>query len=358
MPTIHVIDLAKLVKRIVIDAPKVHPYIFAIDRTKRPTQKRLIQAISKGIGTSEIANHPLTFKIPAYDFLTINLKMRTSDAFKDGQLTPEEEENTEDPEALLLTKKFPWHTEKGIIGNIRTLNNEFNEFRGLNPVKIFVSGPPASGKTFYSKSLAEYYNIPRVHVKQLTDEAFRIAGMEDEDIGEDEDKANLKGKITELRENMKAEMEEARGDPPEDMEDGWPEIDETTLPVRVPDDFLYKLLKLKLNENDCRNRGYILDGYPRTYKDSQFTFLKKVIKYDEEGEEVAEESEELEEGEEKTFDNYIKNDDIFPGSTIVLTGSNDDLIKRVKELPEESISGTHYNQADMERRLAAYCKAN
>jgi len=45
----------------------------------------------------------------------------------------------------------------------------------------------------------------------------------------------------------------------------------------VPDELLWQMLKLKLGENDCRNRGYILDGFPRTYKDAQNTFLKKVI---------------------------------------------------------------------------------
>ena len=42
VPTIHIIDLARLVRRVVIDDPKEHPYIFAIDKTRRPTQKRLI----------------------------------------------------------------------------------------------------------------------------------------------------------------------------------------------------------------------------------------------------------------------------------------------------------------------------
>lgn len=60
------------------------------------------------------------------------------------------------------------------------LNKEFNENRGLNPVKIFVTGPPASGKTFYSTQLAKYYNIPRVSVKQLSDEALRISLLDDE----------------------------------------------------------------------------------------------------------------------------------------------------------------------------------
>lgn len=78
--------------------------------------------------------------------MKINLKMKTSDIFKDG----EPPEDAEDPEEAAKKLKFPWHSEKGIIENIRMLNEEFNHFRGLNPVKIFITGPPASGKTFYA----------------------------------------------------------------------------------------------------------------------------------------------------------------------------------------------------------------
>ena len=54
VPTIHVLDLASLVRRIAIEAPKEHPFIFAIDRSKRPTQKRIVTAISKLMGTGEV----------------------------------------------------------------------------------------------------------------------------------------------------------------------------------------------------------------------------------------------------------------------------------------------------------------
>lgn len=70
--------------------------------------------------------------------------MRTSDAFKDG----EPPEDAEDPEEAAKALKFPWHCEKGIVENALMLNNEFNEVRGLHPVKIFITGPPASGKTY------------------------------------------------------------------------------------------------------------------------------------------------------------------------------------------------------------------
>jgi hypothetical protein len=76
----------------------------------------------------------------------IDLKLKKSDAFKDG----EPPEDAEDPEEEAKKLKFPWHCEKGIIDNIRKLNIEYNEFRGLKPVKIFITGPPAGGKTTYA----------------------------------------------------------------------------------------------------------------------------------------------------------------------------------------------------------------
>jgi len=50
VPTIHVTDLARMVKKISEAAPE-RQYIFGIDNTRKPTQKKLICAISEGIGT-------------------------------------------------------------------------------------------------------------------------------------------------------------------------------------------------------------------------------------------------------------------------------------------------------------------
>lgn len=219
MPTIHIIDLARLVRRIVVEQPKVQPYIFAIDKTRKPSQKRIVQSIAKGMGTGQIANFehkewddaPWGWK----DFLTINLKMRASDAFKAPELDPELEEE-EDADELREALKFKWHSQKGIIGNTASLNKEFNQFRGLNPVKFFITGPPASGKSFYASELAKFYNIPIIQVNELAQEAIRISNLEDEDIGEDEFQADCKAKIDEIRDKMVEEIEEAR---PDDLED-------------------------------------------------------------------------------------------------------------------------------------------
>jgi adenylate kinase len=104
-----------------------------------------------------------------------------------------------------------------------------------------------------------------------------------------------------------------------------------------------------LTENDCRNRGYILDGFPKTYKQAQEVFLYKPKKFDENGEEIAEEEPELEEGEEKSFEGFVIRQEIFPKSVIVLDTSDDTLLyKRIRDSKrEQEIAGTHYNGEDM-----------
>ena len=123
--------------------------------------------------------------------------MKTSDVFKDG----EPPEDAEDAEEAAKKLKFPWHAEKGVIDNIRKLNIEFNDNRVLHPVKIFITGPPASGKTFYADLLAKHYNIPKVNVKQLVDKAFEMARIEE---GGGELAEEIKAKVEELRDAMVA----------------------------------------------------------------------------------------------------------------------------------------------------------
>ena len=294
--------------------------------------------------------------------LTINLRMRASDAFKSIPLTEKEQElEEEEQEALKKQKKFQWHCRFGFRLKIRMLETEFNTFRGLKPVKIFISGPPASGKTYYAEQLAHYYNIPRVHVGQLVAKVFEMANVPEEDAGEDVLLNNCRTKIEEIKANMTEQIEESRAnmEPPEGEE--WPEIEIKDSDIRVPDSLLQEILKLKLGENDCRNRGYILDSYPRTFKGAQYAFLTKPPKkLNADGEEEEEEEEDPGDDEEAepNWDKLIKNDAIFPGSIIVMDGSDEDLIARVRELPEDKINGTHYNEDDMRRRIKDYRLAN
>ena len=185
IPTIHVRDLARAAKRIVDDDIN-KSYIFCVDKTKRPTQKRIINSISKGIGTGktqEIAEKELPDSIFWKDFMLINLKMRASSIFK-KKVLPEKEEEGGDEEANEDLLKFNWHCKKGIVGEARMLNEEFNEARDLKPVKIMVTGPPAVGKSFYSEKINGNYDLPHVTVKEIAGRAYELAKIDEEDGNE------------------------------------------------------------------------------------------------------------------------------------------------------------------------------
>ena len=152
-------------------------------------------------------------------------------------------------------------------------------------------------------------------------------------------------------------IEEKRGEM-EEPEDGWPEIVVKDEDIRVPSELLNEVLRVKLGENDCRNRGYILDSFPRLYKGAQRAFLMKPPKKEGEEDDDEEEDDDDDPEKEPTYDKHIVNDAIFPGSVIVLDGSDEALIQRVRELPEDRIVGTHYNEARMRQRIKDYRLAN
>jgi adenylate kinase len=130
-------------------------------------------------------------------------------------------------------------------------------------------------------------------------------------------------------------------------------------------------MKMKLSENACRNRGYILDGYPRNFRDAQYVFLKRVFKetVNEDGEVEVEEAEENDEIEEDTIDEdgvetkknfakYAPDKHLIPDSIILLNGDEKLISRRVKELPEKHIEGTHWNNSDLIRRNKLYREWN
>lgn len=51
-----------------------------------------------------------------------------------------------------------------------------------------------------------------------------------------------------------------------------PAFDPEAVDVRLSDELVYKCFKWRLTQNDCLNRGYILDGYPRRYEDAKELF--------------------------------------------------------------------------------------
>ena len=47
-------------------------------------------------------------------------------------------------------------------------------------MKIFITGPPASGKSYYANNLSLYYNIPVIEVYELVNKANELASKEED----------------------------------------------------------------------------------------------------------------------------------------------------------------------------------
>lgn len=77
----------------------------------------------------------------------------------------------------------------------------------------------------------------------------------------------MKVKIQELRtqriEEERKVFEEAKK---KKKGKGTEEFDADKITARLPDEDLLSLFKRRLNKSDCLNKGYILDGWPKSAK--------------------------------------------------------------------------------------------
>ena len=146
----------------------------------------------------------------------------------------------------------------------------------------------------------------------------------------------IRAKIEELKDVAVAEYEKTRNKKKD------PELDRATIKVRLTDEILYKIIKLQMDTAACKNKGFILDGYPRNITDAKNIFLEKSA----------------DESEENPFPGHSVNKDILPQYVIVLQGEDAQLKQKVKDLPIEKTSGTHFTEPHMDRRLKVYREQN
>ncbi|CAI2722471.1 unnamed protein product [Schistosoma spindalis] len=157
LPTVHILDLARIIQCIINDPPKQR-YIVVRDDSQF-TLSEIVKAISSGLsnGVTRIYNEEdiKSREIPAQitDILTMNLRIEPSTIKEDMQ--------------------FPWISDSGIPTNIPQLINEFTEEHQLKPLRICILGPPYIGKTTLAKELCKIYRLHHIHLKGLLYEYIR-----------------------------------------------------------------------------------------------------------------------------------------------------------------------------------------
>jgi len=326
IPTIHVLDLVQVIKRIIKFKPNVN-YIYACDRTKNPSFKNIITSISKGIGGIDIKIikdfNINEINLPHYSELNIDVRFKLSSVMEDEPRR--QKEDIED----YNERKFPWHCEFGIPENMDKLREEFNIYRDLKSIKILVLGPPYSGKSTIAKKISEKYKLSHLTIDKVCD----WAKNEKTPLGDE-----TREKCKEMEENIEKAMDEyehrknkKKTDPPFDPSQYR----------KFPNDFLGKIIKSKLAQGECVSKGYILENYPKNYEDciniySDTPYTKEKT---EEGDEVV----------------YEIKKQLLPDSVIFINNYNEESLKnKLKSKYEDYEERTIEYDSKFNRRLQNY----
>ncbi|RMB98766.1 hypothetical protein DUI87_24985 [Hirundo rustica rustica] len=323
IPTIHIRDLAVVLQNVADHRPDLQ-YVLAVD-TSMHTLEELVKCISQNIGPGKIEKVPKEYAFlnkeltqKQLDMLFVNLRM--------------------EPVHLKENFNMRWVAEEGLIENIAQVVTEYKQTRGLLPLKVCIHGPPASGKTTIAKELCRHYKLHYVRINEAISEKIAYleeivakaldrvqveVELEGEDVQEEEGE-NVEA-AKELLEAIKESMKKNKG--------------------RLGHEYLIEIMKDKLMSMPCRNQGYVLDGFPETYGQARDLFK---VEDDEE-----EEEEEEAKGKMPKF-----NEIIIPEFIFSLTASDEFLINRIINLPENEVVGTHYTEEQFLQSLKRFRKLN
>ncbi len=145
--------------------------------------------------------------------------------------------------SLHLAALFHPKIENAILANNESLRDvltadgkKYSDLRATEPLKLIILGPPAGGKGTVCEVIKNKYNV--VHLST--------------------------GDI--LRENISKETE-LGGKVKPFMEQG----------LLVPDELIIDMVTQRLSQKDCQERGWLLDGFPRTPEQSRFMVEKGIV---------------------------------------------------------------------------------
>ncbi|XP_059859305.1 adenylate kinase 7 isoform X2 [Delphinus delphis] len=293
IPAIHVLDLAGVIQNVIDHVPKFH-YLVAVDESVH-TLEDFVKCISKSTGPGKIQKVPkenafLTKDLTQEDIdhLLVNLRMET----------------------LIVKENFNirWFAQAGFVENINSILKEYKQSRRLLPIKICILGPPAVGKSSIAEVLSKYYKLHHIKLKDVISEAIakleaivtpKYVGEGGEEEGEEEEEAETVEDAQEFLDGIKESLEHNAG--------------------RLEDEYIIRFIREKLKSMPCKNQGYILDGFPKTYDQAK---------------------------------------DLFNQFVCSLDASDEFLKERVMNLPESIVAGTHYSQGQFLRALSSYRDRN
>ncbi|XP_037652086.1 adenylate kinase 7 isoform X1 [Sebastes umbrosus] len=306
VPTIHISDLASVIQNVIEHRPEPY-YLLAVDDSSN-TMEDIVKAVAFFLGPGKIQKRPCEeafliqdWSVMEIDSLLVNLHM----------------------EGALLKELFSinWLCEFGLVDNIQLVVEEYQQTRGLLPIRLCVLGPPAVGKSTMSKQICEYYHLHHITLKETISETISQLEETVKNANPDAENDDSTAEAKELLNSLNNSMEQNGG--------------------LLDDQLLVRVVKDKLMSNPCRNQGFILDGFPKTYEQAKELFC-------------AEEHE----SEDGTSQISLFSKTNMPEFVLCLDASDAFLKDRMMNLPERLVQEHNYKQDHVLRRLARYRKNN
>uniref|UniRef100_A0A8C7XSF8 Adenylate kinase 7a n=1 Tax=Oryzias sinensis TaxID=183150 RepID=A0A8C7XSF8_9TELE len=304
IPTIHVFDLGGVIQNIIELKPKAK-YFLAVDQSKN-TLEDIVKTISKVLGSGRVCRLLLeeavamkALKPQEVDCLSIDLRLDAANV-----------------NSLL---NLSWRCLSGLVLNMESVVQEFKDSRQLQPIRICILGPPAVGKTTVAEMICKHYKIYYISTGKAIEE--KISQLKEMRSGSQPGDFSAEATAQKELEMIEQSMESSQG--------------------QLTEGQVFEILQEKLNSKQCRNQGFVLDGFPESYSQAAMHFS-------------TEEMESQESHLESRAPGYNKT--ITPDYVFSLEASDDFLTERVRALPQSTAEEAHLVQDEFLSRLSEYRK--
>uniref|UniRef100_A0A8C7XPZ1 Adenylate kinase 7a n=1 Tax=Oryzias sinensis TaxID=183150 RepID=A0A8C7XPZ1_9TELE len=278
IPTIHVFDLGGVIQNIIELKPKAK-YFLAVDQSKNTLEDIV--------------------KPQEVDCLSIDLRLDAANV-----------------NSLL---NLSWRCLSGLVLNMESVVQEFKDSRQLQPIRICILGPPAVGKTTVAEMICKHYKIYYISTGKAIEE--KISQLKEMRSGSQPGDFSAEATAQKELEMIEQSMESSQG--------------------QLTEGQVFEILQEKLNSKQCRNQGFVLDGFPESYSQAAMHFS-------------TEEMESQESHLESRAPGYNKT--ITPDYVFSLEASDDFLTERVRALPQSTAEEAHLVQDEFLSRLSEYRK--